>query len=225
MPLLAAAVGVAVLAAIVLVAVGSGGSSSDSTTTTASGGSSAKAIFAGIPQHGDTLGSPAAPATLTVYEDPQCPYCRDWNIGTLPSVLDNFVRPGKVKLVYRGIEIIGPNSVDGLRATYAAGAQNKLWTFAEALYGRQGDENSGWITPDVIRGSAGEAGANADQILARAQTAGVTAALQIAEKDATADRVQGTPTFVLQRMLGPRQQLSAPLDPSGFDAALTAALQ
>ena len=34
---------------------------------------------------------------------------------------------------------------------YAAGQQNKLWQMAEALYERQGDENSGWITDAVVR--------------------------------------------------------------------------
>ena len=44
------------------------------------------------------------------------------------------MRPGRLKLVYRGIEIIGPNSQPGLRAIYAAGKQNKLWNLADALY-------------------------------------------------------------------------------------------
>jgi protein-disulfide isomerase len=224
--LLAAALGVAAVGAVVLiVAAGGSGSSSTTTTTSAAAGRTTKALFVGIPQHGDTLGSPGAPATLTVYEDPQCPYCRDWNLNTLPTVLDTFVRPGRVKLVYRGVEIIGPNSVDGLRAIYAAGAQNKLWTFADALYTQQGAENSGWITEDVIRTAASESGADGDAILARAKSPAVLAALKTAEADAVADKLRGTPTFVLQKQLGPRTQVSAPLDPSGFSAALSAALQ
>ena len=42
-------------------------------------------------------------------------------------------------------------------AIYGAGGQNKLWNMAEALYERQGDENSGWITLPVIRAAATEA--------------------------------------------------------------------
>ena len=224
--LLAAAVGAAALVAVVLIVASSGGSDSSTTTTTAAAGSpTTKALFAGIPQQGDTIGGPGAPATLTVYEDPQCPYCQQWNLNTLPTVLDTFVRAGRVKLVYHGIEIIGPNSTDGLRAIYAAGAQNKLWTFADALYTHQGDENSGWITPEVIRASATESGANGDAILTRAKSAAVLSALKAAEAEAITDKVRGTPTFVLQKQLGARTQLSAPLDPSGFSAALTAALQ
>jgi len=224
--LLVAALGAAALVAVVLiVVVGSGSGSSSTTTTAAAAGPTTKALFMGIPQHGDTLGDPSAPATLTVYEDPQCPFCRQWNLEALPTVLDSFVRPGRVKLVYHGIEIIGPNSLDGLRAIYAAGAQNKLWTYADALYTKQGEENSGWITPEVIRAAAAQSGANGDAVVTAAKSAAVVSALKAAHSDAVADKVRGTPTFVLQKQLGPRTQVPAPLDAQGFSAALSAALQ
>jgi protein-disulfide isomerase len=224
--LLATALGAAAIVVVVLIVASNGSSGSSTTTTTSAAGSpTTKSLFAGIPQHGDTLGDPSAPATLTVYEDPQCPFCRQWNLEALPTALDTFVRTGRVKLVYHGIEIIGPNSVAGLRAIYAAGAQNKLWTFADALYTKQGDENSGWITPEVIRAAATEAGANGDAILTRAKSSAVSSALKAAASEAVTDKVRGTPSFVLQKQLGARTQVPAPLDASGFSAALSAALQ
>jgi protein-disulfide isomerase len=222
--LLASAVGVALVALVVAVSVGSGGSSSGTTVSTSSS-ASVRAIFAGVPQKGDTLGRADAPVTLKVFEDPQCPFCREWNLATLPSVVSDYVRTGRVKLVYRGIVVIGPNSVDGLRAIYAAGAQNKLWTFDEALYEKQGAENSGWITTDVIREAAQDAHADADKILHGMNSTAVTAQLKVAAQEATADKVRGTPTFVIERPLAAPQLLQAPLDPSGFEAALAAALQ
>ena len=123
----------------VLIAVSSNSSSGSTTTTAATETTpSVAGSLAGIPQHGATLGDPKAPATLLVFEDPQCPFCQEWALGTLPQVLTDYVRTGRVKLVYQGIEVIGPNSVPGLRAIYAAGKQNKLWNFTEALYRQQG---------------------------------------------------------------------------------------
>jgi protein-disulfide isomerase len=218
----AALLAIVVVVVVIVVASGGGGSSADTTTTTAARPS---ATLTGVPQSGDTLGRSSAPATLTVFEDPQCPYCKQWNDGALPSVIRDYVRPGKIKLVYRGIEIIGPNSTKGLRAIYAAAPQNKVWNMVEGLYAQQGEENSGWITDDVIKQAATTSHANADAIFAAMPTAAVTTKLQQAETDAQAVGLQGTPTFILQRPLAGPQQLNAPLDGPGFEQALNAALQ
>jgi len=184
------------------------------------------ASLAGIPQKGDTLGRAAAPVTVQVFEDPQCPYCRQWNDETLPSVVANYVRTGRIKLVYRGINIIGPNSENGLRAIYAAGQQNRLWQMVEQLYARQGTENSGWITDSVIQSAAKAAGANPNSLMGAFSTAPVTTMLRNAGAAATAYAVRGTPTFIVQRApaLPTQLQLSA-LDPTSFAAALDPLLQ
>jgi protein-disulfide isomerase len=206
---------------VVLILIGTHGSSGSGSTVSSRAPS---ASLAGIPQHGDSLGRPSASATLTVYEDPQCPFCRQWNVDALPTVLSNFVRTGRVKLVYRGIPIIGANSVKGLRAIYAAAAHNKLWNLVDGLYARQGRENSGWITDGVIRAAAREANVNPTAILTASSSPAVTAMLKSAEREALAIGLRGTPTFVLTRPLSAAQQLQAPLDPSGFSSALAAAL-
>ncbi len=228
--LLAGAVGAAIVVAVVLILVGSGGTKHAATTTTATATVPAKttpnaSIFANVPQHGDTLGRPNAPVTLSVFEDPQCPFCRQWDLETLPTVIERYVKTGRVKLVYRGIEIIGPNSVLGLQAIYAAGLENKLWTFSDELYKLQGAENSGWITSAVIRRAARATGADGTAILGALGSSGVRAGLADAKKEATAGAVQGTPTFVIDRPPALPQQLSvAALDPATFTQALDAAI-
>ena len=231
---LAAAV---VVVVIVIVVAGSGGSSDSSGTTVSTaatstgggasgGGDEAVSTFTGVPQHGDTLGKATAPVTLTVFEDPQCPFCRQWNIDTLPTVVRNYVRTGRIKLVYRGIVVIGENSVAGLRGIYGAGQQNKLWNMSEALYERQGAENSGWITLPVIRAAAREVGADPAKLVKDADSKAVTAQLQQAANEAQSLGVGGTPTFAIQKTLGPVQQLNvSSLDPDSFTSALDSALQ
>lgn len=228
--LLGAALGAAAVVVVVVILVAGTGknSAAEQTTTTASTQTTpaAKNTLAGVPQAGDTLGKASAPVTLAVFEDPQCPFCRQWNVDTLPTVVDTYIKTGRVKLVYRGIDIIGPNSIPGLRAIYAAGEQNKLWSMVEELYRRQGEENSGWITPAVIRSSAVAIGADPDMLVAAAKSPAVTAKLLAAAKEANASAVQGTPTFLVSRPPGLPQQLSLTgLDPATFTAALDAALQ
>jgi protein-disulfide isomerase len=222
--LVASAVGAAALLAVVLILVaGNKKTAAPATTTTAT---APLRSLAGIPQQGTTLGKASAPATMIVYEDPQCPYCRSWNASTLPTVVDQYVRTGKLKLEYRGVVIIGQDSVRGLRAIYAAAEQNKGWSFADALYGHQGVENSGWITNSVILAAAREAGADGQAILAAMGSSKVSAALTTSQKEATADQLQGTPTFIVVQPPARAQQLSvAGLDPASFMPSLAAALQ
>jgi protein-disulfide isomerase len=226
--LVAVAVGAAALLAVVLILVTGGSDKSATPTTTATTSTTATPSnpFAGVPQQGDTLGKADAPVTLIVYEDPQCPFCRTWNIDTLPTVIDQFVRTGRIKLVYRGVVIIGPDSVRGLRAVYAAGKQNKLWNVSEELYARQGAENSGWITNSVILAAAKAAGANGPAIIAGMGAKSVDTALTTAQAQATADQLQGTPTFIIERPPAVSQPLNVSgLDPTSFVASLSAALQ
>jgi protein-disulfide isomerase len=218
---------VAAVVAVLLIAISTGSDSTkaDAVSTAAPSTTAEASFLGGVPQHGDTLGSASAPATLTIYEDPQCPFCRDWALETLPAVVADFVKPGRLKLVYRGIQIIGPNSQVGLRAIYAAGKQNRLWNLTDALYRRQGAENSGWITAAVINEAAASAGANAAAVRAAAPTAAVTGQLHEAARQAAADRVRGTPTFVLQRAPALPQQLQVTaLDATTFESALASAL-
>ncbi|MGZ4440194.1 MAG: DsbA family protein [Gaiellaceae bacterium] len=203
---------------------------SETTPTTTSTGAvnspaAIKALFAGIPQHGDTLGRPSAPVTLAVFEDPQCPYCDQWNLATMPTVISQFVRTGKIKLVYRGLLVVGQNSVLGLRAIVAAGRQNKLWEMNEALYANQGKEESGWITSQLILSLAADMGINGKKLATDTNSKAVTAALEASAAEAKGYGIRGTPSFeILHPPAVPTQLNESSLEPAGFIAALTAAI-
>jgi protein-disulfide isomerase len=229
---LGGAIAAAVVAVVVIVIVAGSGSGSSSTTTKTTaqsgggGGTEARSTFAGVPQSGETLGKASAPLTLTVFEDPQCPFCRQWNIDTLPTVVQNYVRTGRIKIVYRGVVVIGGNSLVGLAAIYAAAEQNKLWQMVEALYERQGDENSGWITVPVVRAAAREIGLNPAKIATAMRSPAVTSAIRQSVNEAQSLGINATPTFAIQKQLGTLQQLQVSgLEPGDFTPALDQALQ
>ena len=214
------AVAVAAVIVVVVLVVSSGSKSPKSAAPTV-----ARTIFNGVVQNEDTLGVARAPATLTVFEDPQCPFCRQWAIDTLPTVINRYVRTGRVKLVYRGIAIIGPESIKGLRAIYAAGAKNKLWNMADRLYQLQGAENSGWITDAVIGEASSAISVNGNAILAASTSSAVDLGLAHAKREADFAGVSGTPTFLIGPPGQPRQLSVPALDPASFTAALDAALK
>ena len=107
-------------------------------------------LLDGIPQDGTALGRPDAPVTLVEYADLQCPYCAHWAIGALPTLVEDYVRAGKLRIEFRGLAFIGPDSETALRTALAAGRQDRLWHVVEILYANQGRENSGWVTDDLI---------------------------------------------------------------------------
>jgi protein-disulfide isomerase len=157
-----------------------------------------RALLAGIPQHGNVLGSPHAPVHLIEYADPQCPYCALSARYVLPELIREYVRPGKVQLVYRGLGFIGPDSQIALRTAIAAGAQNRLWNVMDLIYRNQGQENA-WVTDEVLRGIVNAAGADTNKVMAARNGPAVTARMNAWATLASTNGVNGVPAFFVGR--------------------------
>ena len=74
----------------------------------------APSMLAGIPQRGNVLGRQDAPVTLVEFADLQCPYCATWSNTAFPELVRDYVRPGKVRIVFAGLSFLGPDSERGL---------------------------------------------------------------------------------------------------------------
>ena len=146
--------------------------------------------------------------------DLQCPYCAQWSRDTFPTIVDEYVRAGRVRVVLHGLSFLGPDSETALRAALAAGEQDRLWDVVHGLFLRQGAENSGWVTDDVLRSFA-HTGLDTDQMLGGTHSARVERQLQSARSAATAARVPGTPYFQAGRTGATLERL----DVDGLDAA------
>jgi protein-disulfide isomerase len=194
--LIAAGAAAAVVAALVVVSIVVAGGDDSGTTTTTSGGSAA--LFDGIPQDGDELGSQSAPVTMIQFEDLQCPICRAYQEDGFPRIVDEYVRPGKVKLRFAGLAFLGQDSEKALRYALAAGKQGKLWPYVADLYANQGDENSGWVTDDLLERLAGENGLDWSRLQSDAASAEVTQQMNVTSAEAARRQVPGTPTFFVQ---------------------------
>lgn len=180
----------------------------------------------GIPQDGTALGKPDAAITLVEYADLQCPYCAQWALGTLPTLVEHYVRAGKLRIEFRGLAFIGPDSETGLRTALAAGRQDRLWHAVELLYVNQGAENSGWVTEDLLaRLTASIPGLHPKQVVADRQSAAVEAQMAKAQAQAQATNVRGTPAFEIGRTGGTLRPLEVTsLEPAQFREAVEAIL-
>lgn len=102
-----------------------------------------KEVFAGLPQHGATLGNRRAPVTMKLFADPECPQARQFAIRVLPKLVRRWVRSGKVRIDYVGVpaETIWPEVFRRQQmAVLAAGHQGKLWQYLGFFYHYQGPE-------------------------------------------------------------------------------------
>jgi protein-disulfide isomerase len=173
------------------------------------------ALLRGIPQAGAVLGRPDAPVTLVEYADLQCPWCAAWARDAFPAIVERYVRTGRVRIVFRGLAFLGPDSDKALRAALAAGEQDRLWDVVHGLYSSQGAENSGWVSDVLLRGLAAGAGLDPERMLAGTTSPRVER--EIADSVAAAERagVPGTPFFEA----GPTGGRLEPLQVSSLDAA------
>jgi protein-disulfide isomerase len=203
-----------------------GGDSSSTKTMSLFGVADTAAMLEGIPQHGNVLGSPEAPVTLVEYADLQCPYCGEFARNALPPLVNDYVRTGKVKLVFRGLAFVGPESETALRTVIAAGEQNRLWNVAHLMYSNQGPENTGWVNDTYLRSVAGAVrGIDVAQLGSRTGSADVTGTIARYADNATADGVSSTPSFLVGRTGGTLRPLEVSvLEAASFRPALQALL-
>jgi protein-disulfide isomerase len=115
------------------------------------------AAVGGVPQNGNVLGDPKAPVTLQYFGDLECPVCKVFTLGALPSIIGQWVRSGKLKIEYHSMqtatrepEVFKNQQV----AALAAGKQGKMWNFLELFYHEQGEENTGYVTEGYLQGLA-----------------------------------------------------------------------
>jgi len=219
---------VIVIVAVVLAITLSGGSSSGGgTPITASTTATVQKVLGGVPQSANVLGSRTAPVTLVEYIDVQCPYCREFETQTMPTLIARYVRTGKLKVEARPIAFIGPDSVRGRAAVLAAARQNRMFDFMEYLYLVQGTENTGWLSDGLIKAIAAKIpGLDLKKLLADRTSSAVAAQSQKFDAEAQADNVTGTPTILVGKSGQTPQPvpMSTPTDLQAVVSAIAAAL-
>ena len=192
-----AVVAVAVVAAAI--AIGGADDGGGGTTGAPEGAAEARALFEGIPQRGIQLGARDAKVTVADFSDLQCPFCGESARDELPEVVKDYVRPGRVKLEFRVLAFIGPDSQRGARMALAASLQDRLWQFVDLVYRNQGDENSGWMTDAYMRRIAAAAGLDAKRALRARRSPEIDLLMTDSRAAARAAKVQSTPTYVISR--------------------------
>ncbi len=204
---------VVIILVIVLATGGNGKGSSNAPTKDLAAHSSeiaaVKSLLAGIPQNGNVLGNPNAKATMQYFGDLECPICQEFTLGSLPTIVEKFVRPGKLKLEYRSLSTATGNAEhDGSEpqgtfdsqqvAALAAGKQNLMWYFVELFYHEQGAEGSGYVTEAFIQGLAQQVpGLDLTKWTADRSDTTLVATVESDAQAAAKEGFEGTPSFLI----------------------------
>jgi protein-disulfide isomerase len=190
------------------------------TGTSAASGSPGTALLAGIPQRGTVLGRPDAPATLIIWEDLGCSHCRRLMAAAFPTIVRKYVRPGTLKVDFRGLGVIQPASRPALLYALAAGRQNRLWHVVELFYEGQ-DRLAALVNDAAVRKLVrGVRGLDVNRLLRDAKAAGVRRQANATLAEANRLSVPGTPWFFFTMGNGPLM----PVGPRALDGPSVAAM-
>ncbi len=224
---------VVVVVVVILIATGGGSSKPPAPKSTQASQTTADVnkLVGGIPQNGNTLGSPTAPVTLQYFGDLECPICKDFTLGALPPIIQKWVREGKLKIEYRALETATrePEVFKTQQiAALAAGKQNKMWNFLETFYREQGEEDSGYVTENYLQGIASQIpGLNLTKWTSDRGDAALLSQVESDGQAANNNGFTGTPSFLIGKTGGPATKLtySSLTDPTVFNEAIEKQLQ
>ena len=242
---LGGAVAVVVVAIVVILIATSGGGSKSSLASkpkSAAAQSQVKTVegvLSGTTQTGNFLGSPTAPVTMQYFGDLECPICREFTVGALPSIIQKWVKTGKLKIEYRSLSTAtGKTERTGAEpegifnkqqvSALAAGKQNKAWYYLELFYLEQGEEGSGYVTESFLQGLAQQVpGLNLAKWTADRGDQALLAQLTTDAQEANNSGLTGTPAFLIGKTGGPlkRYEYSSLSESSGFDGQIEKALK
>jgi Thioredoxin len=118
----------------------------------------AQELFGGIPQEGDRLGSADAPVSIQVFNDLQCGSCRANFLDTIPGLVEDYVRPGDVKLLMRHYSV-AENALElGFFGAEAAAQQGYGWQYTYLFFRNQAEAERFRIDDDFTSSLAGSIG-------------------------------------------------------------------
>lgn len=149
------------------------------------------------------IGSSNAPVTLVYWFDYQCPFCKQFEETVLPTLVQNYVNTGKLKIVFKDFPFLGNDSV--IDSEYAQAVWSlypeKFYDWHSAMFDVQdaeGDLGFGDATTvDTLTGLIpGIDAAKVKAAVQQNQTA-YDAAINTERQTGTDNGVNGTPGFLV----------------------------
>ena len=143
------------------------------------------------------LGDPNAPITLVEFGDYQCHYCNVFFQTIEDDIIKNYVKTGKVKIIYKDYNIIGPDSINASHGAHCANEQGLFWEYHDTLYSNWTGENNGWASPRNLTIFAEEVNADMDKWTQCMNEKSHSITINESNNDARSLELTGTPAFFI----------------------------
>lgn len=106
------------------------------------------------------MGSSFAPITILEWGDYQCTFCYKFHQSSLDIIKEEYVKSGRIKLVFKDFPLNGPDSVLAAEASHCAEDQGKYWEYHDEIYSNWAGERTGWVTRNSLNEFAQTVGIN-----------------------------------------------------------------
>ncbi|GAB0115339.1 DsbA family protein [Acidisoma sp. C75] len=140
------------------------------------------------------IGNPAAPVAVVEFYDTRCPYCREMR----PEFYDLVKQDPQVRVIFKDIPILGPDSVVEAKALLAAKRQGKYVAMQQALM-----TSTLPPTQERLRALARTLGMDGDRLLRDMRDPAIAGQLRDNDALAQALGVTGTPAIIVGAQLVP----------------------
>lgn len=151
---------------------------------------------------GLALGRPDAPLTMEIWSDFQCPACESFTRQMEPLLVNEYVATGAVRLVYRDMSFLGPESVSAAVAARAAAEQGAFWPYHDYLFANQvPSHNVGNFSTGRLEAMAVAVGLDLDAFRAAMADRELRQAVAATDHAAGLAGVSSTPTLVIDGQL------------------------
>ena len=141
------------------------------------------------------LGDPNAPVTLVEFGDYQCHFCNVFFHSTEGDILKNYVETGKVRMIFKDYNIIGPDSITASHGAHCANDQGSFWEYHDILYSNWTGENNGWASSENLLKFAKEINLDIDEWSECMIDAPHSQTILASNNDAKDLGITGTPAF------------------------------
>ena len=141
------------------------------------------------------LGNPNAPITMVEFGDYQCTFCSKFFHETENSIITNYVKTGKVKMLFKDYIILGQDSMNAANAAHCANDQKLFWEYHSILYNNWAGEDTGWANLAHLHEFARTLDLDFDEFSACMSDLKWNELVNLSSIDGQKLGVTGTPTF------------------------------